>query len=97
MIDDFQNMFVCQSRFSMLDLKKDKSTECLFVWKSNRLFRFRIYPLVNAFLPIMERFEYKIGIQFNNSALVIEKNQLWNQNWFCLHFLKFTLFARKFI
>ena len=60
----------------MLDLKKDKSTECLFVWKSNRLLRFRIYPLLNAFLPIMERFEYKIGIQFNNNALVIAKKSI---------------------
>ena len=70
MIDDFQNMFVCQSRFSMLDLKKDKSTECLFVWKSNRLLRFRIDPLLNAFLPIMERFKYKIGIQSRYSKKI---------------------------
>ena len=56
----------------MLDLKEDKGTEYIIVWKSKRLFKSRLHSLLFFCLTI--QFEYIIGIQFNNCTSVIEKN-----------------------
>ena len=67
--DGFQNMFGYQPRFNMLDLKEDKNIRYITAWKAKGLFRSRIYPLFNFFLPNIKRFEYKIGMQFNNNSI----------------------------
>ena len=42
-------------------------------WKSRRLFKTEVYPLHNTFLPNIEQFGCKTGIQFNITLLVIER------------------------
>ena len=72
MVDDgFQNMFVYQSTFNMLELKIDKCIEYNTGWKSEGLFGIKLLPLHGAFLPNVKQFGCKIGIQFNNTFLVI--------------------------
>ena len=58
----------------MLVFKKDKVIEYVIAWKSKGLFKTELYPLHNVFLPNVKRFGYTIGIQFNKTALVIDKN-----------------------
>ena len=43
--DGFQNMFVYQPTFNMLELKEDKGTEYITAWKSEGLSKSRLYPL----------------------------------------------------
>ena len=67
-------MFVYQPTFNTLDLKEDKTTEYIIVWKSKGLFKSRIEPLYKTFVPNIKRSEHKIRIQFNNASLALEKN-----------------------
>ena len=67
-------MFVYQRTYTLLDLKEDKSAEYIIASKSKGLFKSRLHPLYNAFLYNVKRFEYKIGIQFNNTTLNVEQN-----------------------
>ena len=42
--DSFQNIFVYQTTFSMLELKKDKITDYVIDWKSKGLFESKLFP-----------------------------------------------------
>ena len=57
----------------MLELKIDKGTEYIIGWKSKGLFDSKLKALHGAFLPNVKCFGKKIGIQFNNTSLVIEQ------------------------
>ena len=47
----FQNMFVYQPTFSMLELKEDnKGTEYVIDWKSKEVYTSKLTPLLTAFL-----------------------------------------------
>ena len=58
----------------MLELKKDKSTECVIGWKSKGVYKSKLIPLHGSFLPNIKYFRNKIGIQFHRTPLVIEQN-----------------------
>ena len=64
-------MFVYQP--TMLELKINKSTEYIIGWKSKGLFDPKLKALHVAFLPNVKYFRKNIGIQFNNTPLVIEQ------------------------
>ena len=72
--DGYQNMFACQPTFNVLELKNDKPTEYIISWKSKRLYKSKLIALHGAFLPNIKYFKNKIGIQFNSTPLVIERN-----------------------
>ena len=74
-------MFAYQPTFSMLELKKDNDTDYVIRWKWKDLFKLKMFPLHGAFLPNIKYFEYKIGIQFNNTPLVAEQNNYMNKWW----------------
>ena len=42
--DSFQNIFVYQTTFNMLELKKDKITDYVIDWKSKGLFECKLFP-----------------------------------------------------
>ena len=58
----------------MLDLKIDKGTEYITDWKSKGLSEWKLLPLHGAFIRNVKRFGYIIGIQINNTPLVIDQN-----------------------
>ena len=57
----------------MLELKKGKGAEYIIGWKSKFLYNSELIALYNAFLPNVNYFGNKIGIQLNNTPLVIEQ------------------------
>ena len=67
-------MFVYQSTFNVLELKIDKDTEYNIDWKSKGLYNSKHIQLHGAFFPNIKYLGNKIGIQFNNTPLVIEQN-----------------------
>ena len=69
-VDGFQKMFVYQSTFNMVELKKDKGTDYIISWKSEGLFESKLFPLHGTFLPNTKYFGYKIGMRFNNNSFV---------------------------
>ena len=58
----------------ILGLKKKNGHEYLIFWTLKGFFQSKLPPLHCAFLPNAKRFGYKIGIQFNNFPLVVERN-----------------------
>ena len=64
-------MFVHQPTFNVLELKTDKYTEYILGWKSKGLYNSKPIAWHTAFLPNVNYFGNKIGIQFNNTPLVI--------------------------
>ena len=72
--DDFLNKIVYQPAFNMLELKEDKDTECVFSWKSKRVYSFKFTPWNTAFLHNIKRFRYKTGSEFNKVVSVVEQN-----------------------
>ena len=93
--DISQNMFVFQPIFNTPELKRDKGTEYFIGWKSKWLYNSRLIPLHAAFLANIKYFRSKIGMQFNNTPLVLEKKELHDQNYKCLHPLKFRELAKS--
>ena len=59
-----------------MDLKEEeeKSAEYVIAWKPKKFLKSILEPLYNPFASTIKHFGYKIGIQFNNSGLVIERN-----------------------
>ena len=57
----------------MLELKIDKGAEYIIGWKSKVLYNSELIALYNAFLPNVNYFGNKIGIQLNSTPLVIEQ------------------------
>ena len=58
----------------MLELKNDKGTEHIILWKSKVVYNSKLIPLHGAFLFVVIYFSNKIGMQFNSSPLVVEQN-----------------------
>ena len=58
----------------MLKLKPDKVNDYITDWKSKGVYNSKFVKLPEGFLPYIKYFGYKIGIQFNNTPLVIEEN-----------------------
>ena len=71
--DGSQNMFVYQPSFNLLKLKIDKSTVYIIGWKLERLHNSKFIALHSSFLPNVKYFRNKIGMQFDNTPLVIEQ------------------------
>ena len=67
-------MFVYQPTFNVLKLKIDKGKEYITGWKSKGLYKSKPIALHDPFLPNVKYFGNKIGMQFNNTPLVIEQN-----------------------
>ena len=55
-------------------------------WKSKEVYTFKLFPLHNL-SPIIKYFNHNIGLRFNNFVLLVEKIQLRDQNYKCLHCL----------
>ena len=70
----FQNVSVSQPTLSTLQLKNDKRTEYVIGWKSKDLFQSKHLPLSSTYLPNIKHFGHKIGIQLNNTPLVVGQN-----------------------
>ena len=68
-----QNMFVYQPIFNSLKYKST-NTEYVISWKPRRVYNSKLMRLNSNLSPNIEYFENKIGIQFNNTPLVVEKN-----------------------
>ena len=97
-------MFVYQSTFNMLELKEDKSTEYVIGWKYKEVYNSKLIASHGAFLPNIKYFRNKIGIQFNNTPLVVEQNNYATKivnvcivydldNWLKILLRNFTLLA----
>ena len=70
-------MFVYQPTFNTLELKKDKGTDYVIVWKLKGLFKSKLLPLHGAFEANIKYFGYKMGMQFSNlsnTPLVVEQS-----------------------
>ena len=65
--DSFQNMFVYQPTFKMLELKGDEETHYVICWISEALFLSKLLLLHGAFLSNIKHFVSKIAIYFNNT------------------------------
>ena len=59
---------------AFLGSKKDKDTVYNIGSKSKGLFESKLFPGPSAFLPNLNSFRYKIGIQFSNTPLIVEQN-----------------------
>ena len=55
-------------------LKEGKGSGYVTAWWSKGLFKTYFYLSHDAFLPKVKQFGYKIGIKFNSSPLVTDKN-----------------------
>ena len=66
-------MFVYQPTFNVLELNIGKGTKYIIGWRSKGLYNSKPMALYSSFLPNVEYFENKVGIQFNNTSLVIER------------------------
>ena len=66
----FQNVFVYQPMLNTLELKKDKSTDYVFSWKSKRVYNSKI--LYAALLHSIKLSGYKVKINFNTDPLAVE-------------------------
>ena len=86
----------------MLELKISKSTENVTSWKLKGLFEYKCLPLNGAFMYNLKRFGHKINIQFNNTSLVKDLNNIPTKivnayivydldNWSKILFLNFIL------
>ena len=63
--DGSQNMFVYQPTRDTLELKKDKSTDNVFRWKSKGLYTSKFTPLYTTFLhSIKPAYEFKTCLKF---------------------------------
>ena len=78
--DGYQNLFVYQPIFNVLDLKIAKGTEYVTGWKSKGVYNSKLIAVHVTFLPNIKYFRKKIKIQFNNSPLVIEQNNYTTKN-----------------
>ena len=63
----------------MLELKEEKGTDYITGWKSIGVYTSELTPSYPALLHNIKRFEYRIGMQFDNSFLVAEENDYVNK------------------
>ena len=71
--DGSQNTFVYQPKLDLLELKKDRGTDCVLSWKSNGVFDSNLKPLHTAFAHSIKLSRYRIGIKFDKDPLAVEK------------------------
>ena len=76
--DEFQNMFVYQPTFNTIKCK-NTSTEYVITWKSKRVYNSKLTAINNDFAPNI-KYKKKVGLQFNNTPLVIKTKPLLNEN-----------------
>ena len=72
--DASQNTLVYQPTPDALKLKKDKSADYVWCWKSKRVFNSKLKSLYTAFLYSIKLSEYRIGIKFDKDPLAAEQN-----------------------
>ena len=72
--DGLQNLFVYQPKFSVLENKQELDTEYFTSCKSKVLYNYKLIAFNDDFLHNIKYFIKKIGIQFDNSPLVVEQN-----------------------
>ena len=71
---EFQNTFVYQPTLDKLELKKDETTDYVHTWKPNAVYNSKLKPLYTAFLRIIKRSVYKMGIKFDKDPLAVEQS-----------------------
>ena len=54
--DGSQNTVVCQPTLGTSELKKDKATDYVRSWKSDRVYNYKLKPLYTAFLHSIKFF-----------------------------------------
>ena len=64
-------MFVYQPTFNTMKKKKD-NTKYFIDWKWKGVYNSKLTPLHGALLPNIKYFGNKIGMQFNNTPMVVE-------------------------
>ena len=86
--DEFQNMFVYQPTFNTIKCK-NTSTEYVITWKSKRVYNSKLVAINNDFAPNIKYFK-KVGLQFNNTPLVIKQNN-YSMKMFTKMFTSFMI------
>ena len=72
--DGSQNMFFYQRTLDTFELKKkDKGTDYVLNWKSNKAYNFKLKPLYTAFLHSIKVSGYRIKIKFDKDPLAVEQ------------------------
>ena len=66
-------MFVYQSTYNVIKYL-NTSTEYTTSWRSKGVYNTKLIAIKNDYLPNIKYFKYKIGIQFNNTPLIVEQN-----------------------
>ena len=66
--DAFQNVFIYQPSFNMLDINQVNGECNVSVWKSKWTYTFNLVPF-HDLAPFIKNFDNKIRLQFNNSIL----------------------------
>ena len=72
--DGSQNTFIYQPTLDTLELKKDKDTDHVLIWKSKRVFNALLKPLYTAFLHSIKLSGYRMGLKFDKDLLPVEQN-----------------------
>ena len=72
------SLLILLANKSYVRIKKDKVTDYSIGWKSKDLSESNHLPLDGAFLPNIKYFGCKIGMQFNNTPLVVEQRNYAN-------------------
>ena len=67
-------MFVYQPIFNTLKLKENKGAKYVIGWKWKGVYTSKLIPLYTVILCNIKDFGHKIGIQFNNSVLIVEQS-----------------------
>ena len=72
-----QNTFVYQPTVDTLELKKDKSTDCVLGWKSKGVFNSKRKPLYTSLFYSIKHSQYRTGIKFD--PLAYSKTFTWQK------------------
>ena len=72
--DGSQNTFIYHPSLQTLELKKDKGTDYILSWKSNRVYNSKLKSLYTAFLHSIKLSGYIIIIEFDKDLLAVEQN-----------------------
>lgn len=64
-----------QPTFNTLELIKDKAAVYVFGWKSKGVYSYKLLTIIlqGAFLPNIEYFGSKIGIQSNYTPVIVDQ------------------------
>ena len=71
---DLKTCFFYQRTLDTFELKKkDKGTDYVLNWKSNKAYNFKLKPLYTAFLHSIKVSGYRIKIKFDKDPLAVEQ------------------------